>query len=143
MTVRTVVYLVLAALAVAVMLANWTIMSTSVDLSLFVATVRVPIYLLLVLAAGLVLVLDALVEAQQRHRWALERRQLLAERDQARLELANEETSRFGTLRTGLQGELSNIRTDLDRLVEGQRVLLDELPAMRELDAHGNRRLPV
>ena len=88
MTVRTVVYLVLAALGVAVMLANWTIMSTSVDLSLFVATVRVPIYLLLVLAAGLVLVLDALVEAQQRHRWMVERRQLLAERDQARLELA-------------------------------------------------------
>lgn len=143
MTARTIVYGIFAIIGAAIVLANWAILSTAVDLSLFAATVRVPIYVLLILAAAIVLLVDAALEAGARRRWMRERHQLLTERDQARSELANEEASRIGTLRTDLQAELAAIRTDLDRLTEGQRVLLDEIPALRELDAHGKRRIAV
>ncbi|MEO7774465.1 MAG: hypothetical protein ABIT36_08975 [Steroidobacteraceae bacterium] len=143
MNARAILYSLIAAIGAIIVLTNWSIMSTSVDLSLLLTTVRVPIFMLLVLAAGIVLLVDAAMEATERRRWSLERRQLLADRDQARTELSNVEASRIGALRTDLQGELATIRAGLDRLVEGQSLLLQEFPALRELDAHGNPRLPV
>jgi hypothetical protein len=115
--------MIVAVVAAAFFIANWTILSSPVAVNLLLARVETPLAVLLLLCAGLVLLLDWVVHAFGEHSWRAERRQLLAELNSVRLRAEKEEESRTQALRVSVEREFAAVRAQLDRVLMGVQML--------------------
>lgn len=124
MKAKTVFYILAALIVGVLVVANWSLFTTQVELNLLFVRMQAPLAILLLLLAAVILLLDAGVHMVSRHAWMRERRALKSDLEAALLRADREEESRMGTLRVAMERELSVIHAQLDRLMEGQSALL-------------------
>jgi uncharacterized integral membrane protein len=124
MQAKTVFYILAALIVGVLVVANWSLFTTQVELNLLFVRMQAPLAILLLLLAAVILLLDAGVHMVSRHAWMRERRALKSDLEAALLRADREEESRMGTLRVAMERELSVIHAQLDRLMEGQSALL-------------------
>jgi uncharacterized integral membrane protein len=117
MKLRGVVYIVAALVIGVLVVANWSLFTTPVDLNFLAARLQAPLIIPVLLIAGVILLLDAGLNLMNRQAWARERRALARDLEGARLRAEREEESRIGALRTTLDRELAAIRAQLDQLL--------------------------
>src|SRR5262245_16008083 len=117
MKFRGVVYIIAALVVGALVIANWALFTTSVDLNLLAVRFQAPLIIPVVLVALVILLIDAVVHLLSRQAWIRERRALARDLEGARLRADREEESRIGALRSTLDRELGAIRAQLDQLL--------------------------
>lgn len=143
MNARTVIYLIAAVIAAAIVLVNWGALAMPVDLQLFIISMRVPVIVLLLVTIAVAVLVNSLAQAIGRRDWQTRQRALEAQLHEARVQLSSADASRLGALQAALERDTAALNAQLEKLLAGQAVLLDQVPEMRELDAHGNRRFEV
>lgn len=117
---RSVLYILALVLVVVFVLANWGLLSGSVQLNLLIARIQAPLGLLILLISAIVIAVDLTVHAMSRRAWRRERRTLLDDMGTIRQRAEHGEESRLEELRVALDRELTAIRGQLDRLTAGQ-----------------------
>jgi uncharacterized integral membrane protein len=140
---KAVIYIVAAILVGVLMVANWTLLSTSIELQLLIARIQAPLGVVILLVAGLILLVDLAVHALTQHAWMRERRALTKDLEGARSRAEREEESRSGALRATLERELATIRAQLDQLTAGQSALLGRLPTAQRGEVLPQERVRV
>jgi uncharacterized integral membrane protein len=124
MNIRAFLYLATALVIGALVVANWALFTSQVELNFIVARVQAPLVILLLLVVAVVSLMDVLVHVLSHSAWRRERRTLKSDLDAARLRADREDESRIGTLRITLEREFATIHAQLDQLSEGQSALL-------------------
>jgi uncharacterized integral membrane protein len=124
MTAKGVGYIVAAVVLGVLLMANWTLFATPVELNLVAARVQTPLLVLMLIVVAVVALASLLMYASSRRAWTRERRTLRNELEAARVRAENEEESRIARLRANTDRELIAIRTQLAQLLDGQAALL-------------------
>jgi len=119
MNAKGVAYIVAAVLLAVLVVANWTLFATPVELNLLVARVQAPPIVLMLLLVGVIWLSASAGHALSRRAWGRERDALRKELELARARAEHEEESRIGGLRITMERELAAIRAQIDRLQEG------------------------
>ena len=135
MNAKGVAYIVAAIVLGALVVANWTLFATSVELNLLAARIQAPLIIVMLLVAVLVSFVHLAVYALSRRAWVRERRALMKDLEAARTRAEQGEETRIGALRVSLDRELAAIRARLDQVLEGQSALVGrprEVPRVAE-----------
>ena len=121
MRVRVAIYIIVAVMIGAFLIANWALLKSPISLNLLFASVEMPLALLVLLCAGIVLSLDLAGYAFAEHSWRAERRRLTDEVAGARLRAERAEDEKFRTegLRVAMEHEFVAVRAKLDRVLTG------------------------
>jgi len=124
MNAKGVAYIVAAVVLGALVVANWTLFATSVEVNLLAARMQAPLVIVILLIAAVVSLVHLAVYASSRRAWTRERRTLTKDLEAARTRAEQEEDNRIGALRVSLDRELAAIRARLDQLLDGQSAAL-------------------
>jgi uncharacterized integral membrane protein len=127
MRIATAFYVVAAVILAVFIVANWSLLATTVELNFIAVRVQAPLFILVLLAIAVILLLDVSVHAVSRHSWMRERRTLKEELYAARLRAEREDDSRVGALRTTVERELATIRGQLDKVIAGHAALFGRI----------------
>jgi uncharacterized integral membrane protein len=130
MTVRSVVYVIVALLIGVLALANWALIVQPTQLNLLIMRVQAPLGLIILLIAGIVLIVDIGVHAFSRYSWRRERAELSSELERLRLRADQAEESRVHALRESLERETAALRSQLDRVIVSQADVNARLDAL-------------
>jgi uncharacterized integral membrane protein len=117
MSARTIGYVIVALLLVALLVANWHLLAGATQLNLLIAQVSAPLIVLIVVLVGLVLLIEALAHALERRGWRQERYGLAQQLEQLRSRADQAEAARIASLQALLERELAAIRVQLDRVL--------------------------
>jgi uncharacterized integral membrane protein len=116
---RTIIYVVLLLILVALLVANRTAIATSTPLNFLIARVQAPFGILILIVAILIALVDFVVHALSHYRWQRERRSLARELEIVREQAEQAEASRIRELKETVERESAAIRAQLDRLLAG------------------------
>ncbi len=114
---RTVTYIIVLLILLVFVLANWAVITRPTQINLLVARVDAPLGILLLLIAGVILAIDAIVHALSRHAWTKERRSLTEQLERQRARADEAEASRIQALHELVERETAMIRVQLDRIM--------------------------
>lgn len=117
MRLRTVVYIILLLILVALLVANRSVIATSTPLNFIVARAQGPFGILILIVAILVALVDFIAHALSRYGWTRERRSLADEIATLRERAEQAEASRIRELKETVERESAAIRGQLDRLL--------------------------
>lgn len=117
MRLRTVVYIILLLILVALLVANRSVIATSTPLNFIVARAQGPFGILILIVAILVALVDFIAHALSRYGWTRERRSLADEIAMLRERAEQAEASRIRELKETVERESAAIRGQLDRLL--------------------------
>lgn len=120
MSAKGVIYILAAVVIAVLVVANWSLLSGTVELHLLIARFQAPLALLLLLFAAIMFLVSLSVQTLREYAWRRERRTLATALEEARLVAEKEEASRTGALKAALQSELATIRAQLDRVLSMQ-----------------------
>jgi uncharacterized integral membrane protein len=143
MNARGVAYIVAAIVLGVLVVANWTVLTAPTELSFIVTQFQAPLIILMLLVAGLIALAGFVIHALRRREWAQEQRALRKDLDAVRLRAEHEEESRVRALRVSMERELATLRAQLDRLLDGQAVLLGRPPSVTRVAPRPPESQPV
>jgi uncharacterized integral membrane protein len=127
MRIATAFYIAAAIVLAVFIVANWSLLATTVELNFIAVRLQAPLFILVLLAIAVILLLDVSVHAVSRHSWLRERRALKEELYAARLRAEREDDSRVGALRNTVERELATIRGQLDKVIAGHAALFGRI----------------
>ncbi|MEP7246111.1 MAG: hypothetical protein ABI885_20855 [Gammaproteobacteria bacterium] len=136
MKIRTALYVFLLVLVAVFVMANWALLVQPVEISLLIATARVPGAMLGVVLVATVLLIDWAVHALNRREWDRQRRVADVEIARLRAEATDMGASRQKETHTLIERESARIRAQLDEI---QR--RDAVARVAPLPADGPRKL--
>ena len=116
---RTVVYVILAVILAALLIANRAVIATSTPLNFLVTRAHAPFGVLILIVAILIALADFIAHALSRYGWLRERRSLANETGMLRERAEQAEASRIRELKETVERESAAIRSQLDRLTAG------------------------
>ena len=114
---RTVVYVILLLILVALLIANRSVIATSTPINFLVARVQAPFGVLILIVAILIALVDFVAHALSRYGWLRERRSLANEIESLRERAEQAEASRIRELKETVERETAAIRSQLDRVL--------------------------
>jgi uncharacterized integral membrane protein len=117
MRARTVVYIILLLILIALLVANRSVIATSTPLNFLVARAHAPFGVLILIVAILIALVDFIAHALSRYGWVRERRSLASEIGMLREQAEQAEASRIRELKEAVERESAAIRGQLDRLL--------------------------
>ncbi|MGH8221048.1 MAG: hypothetical protein ACREUT_21145 [Steroidobacteraceae bacterium] len=116
---RSVVYVILLLILVALLVANRSVIATSTPLNFLVMRAQAPFGILILIVAILIALVDYVAHALSRYGWQRERRNLTNEIGMLRERAEQAEASRIRELKETVERESAAIRGQLDRLLAG------------------------
>lgn len=117
MKARTVLFLSILLIVILVAAINWAAFATPIEISLLFTTVQLPLGLSMLAVVGLLSVLYLFFVWKTQTSAFFESRRKTTEVEKARKLAANEEESRFETLRQMMENELGDVHAKLDKLM--------------------------
>ena len=117
MRARTVAYVILLLVLVALLIANRTAIATPTPLNFLLAHARAPFGILILIVAVLIALVDFIAHALSRYGWQRERRSLARELEALRAQAEQAEASRIRELKETVERESAAIRAELDRVI--------------------------
>lgn len=114
---RTVVYIILLLILVALLVANRTVIATSTPLNFLVTRANAPFGILILIVAILIALVDFVAHALSRYGWLRERRTLASEIGMLREQAEQAEASRIHELKETVERESAAVRAQLERLL--------------------------
>ncbi|MGH8258186.1 MAG: LapA family protein [Steroidobacteraceae bacterium] len=117
MRLRTIVYVVLLLIVVALLVANRSVIATSTPLNFIVARANAPFGILILIVAVLIALVDFIAHAFSRLGWQRERRNLRREIELLRERADQAEASRIRELKETVERESAALRSQLDRVL--------------------------
>ena len=117
MKARTVLFLSILLIVILIAAINWTAFTTPISLSLLFTTIQVPLGLSMLAVIGLLSVLYLFFVWKTQTSAFFESRRKTSEVEKARKLAANEEESRFESLRQLVEDELDGVHEKLDKLL--------------------------
>jgi uncharacterized integral membrane protein len=114
---RTVVYIILLLILVALLVANRSVIATSTPLNFLVTRTQGPFGVLILIVAILIALVDYVAHALSRYGWQRERRSLASELEMVREQAEQAEASRIRELKETVERESAAIHAQLDRLL--------------------------
>lgn len=114
---RTVVYVILLLILVALLIANRNVIATSTPLNFLVVRAQAPFGVLILIVAILIALVDFIAHALSRYGWMRERRSLANEIGMLRERAEQAEASRIRELKETVERESAAIRSQLDSML--------------------------
>ena len=114
---RTVAYVILLLILLALLIANRNLIATSTPINFLVTRVQAPFGVLILIVAILIALVDFIAHALSRYGWTRERRSLANEIGILRERAEQAEASRIRELKETVERETAVIRGQLDRLL--------------------------
>ncbi len=114
---RTVVYIVLLLILVALLVANREVIATATPLNFLITRANAPFGVLILIVAILIILVDFVAHTLSRYGWLRERRSLAREIEALRERADQAEASRIRELKETVERESAAIRSQLDRLL--------------------------
>lgn len=116
---RTIAYVILLLILVALLVANRTVIATSTPLNFLITRTQAPFGILILIVAILIALVDYIAHALSRYGWHRERRSLASELEMVRERAEQAEASRIHELKETVERESAEIRAQLDHLLAG------------------------
>lgn len=114
---RTIVYVILLLILVALLVANRTAIATSTQLNFLITQRQAPFGILILIVAILIALVDFIAHALSRYAWQRERRNLAHELEIVRGQAEEAEASRIRELKETFERESAALRARMDDLL--------------------------